>query len=705
LDSVIPIKLAAAMGVLSVLWVIFANRWLAPRASTRLRLALMGFRLIALGMVFVCILRPSRKSYESVAEKPAILFLVDVSKSMAIKDADGESRVKRVERILIRKSGDLASMRNKYDLSFFAFGEKLRGLGDSFEAKDSLTAIGDALLDSVGTVKSGGIAAIVLITDGANNSGHDPLAAAGRLAEMRVPVFVLAVGREAPTAAVKDVKLSDIRLPRTAFRRSSVAVGVNIAAVSCKGQVLKATLLIDGEKYGEKLLRVQSDRERRKLDFSFLPQRAGWLKVTVAVEPIAGEIVAANNQISSYVRVLPKRLGVLYLEGSPRYEFKFIRRALASAPDIRLDARLIPDTVRNFDTLDDWRAFDVLLLGNLGRSAFKLEQLALIDEAVSRNGVGLAMLGNYALESLAGTPLANALPVEPESASVFEGKIKLRPTETGNVHPLMRLADDAEANIRAWESLPPLYAQIKFPALKPAARVLATGADGSPLIIAQRYGKGRMVLIATDETYRWAFARDAAASAYHARFWRNLVLWLAGGGGTRGKDIRIELSSHRVRRGETVRIVQHLPTGTVKRAELLIRKPNGDTDTFSGVRGALEFRPDIAGDYEIQLTAYDKDGKEIGRDTAKFVVYSSETELENPSADLDLLRRVAALTHGAFYLVGQEDQLFAQLRGIGQIKVWKRARLQPLWQTRLVLLIFFVAVCAEWLLRRLKGLV
>ena len=71
-----------------------------------------------------------------------------------------------------------------------------------------------------------------------------------------------------------------------------------------------------------------------------------------------------NNQLTAFLTVLEGGLRVLYLEGEPRQEQKFIRWALDTSPDIDLDFQWFPSRLRK-----DWPVFlgDTLREGQLRR--------------------------------------------------------------------------------------------------------------------------------------------------------------------------------------------------------------------------------------------------------------------------------------------------------------------------------------------------
>ena len=136
-------------------------------------------------------------------------------------------------------------------------------------------------------------------------------------------------------------------------------------------------------------------------------------------EPQAGERITTNNELSTFVNVLDGGLNVLYLEGEPRAEQRFIRRSLASSPDIKVDFQWIDKRDRQhwpIDMADKFQPgkYNVYIIGDLDSSAFRKEDFKQLRDAVLQ-GAGLIMLGGFHSFWAGGyqkTALADVLPLE-----------------------------------------------------------------------------------------------------------------------------------------------------------------------------------------------------------------------------------------------------------------------------------------------------
>ena len=182
------------------------------------------------------------------------------------------------------------------------------------------------------------------------------------------------------------------------------------------------------------------------------------------VAPQDGEVVTQNNAREALINVRDARERILYYEGEPRFEMKFLRRAVADDKNLltvalqrtadnkymRLDGD--PDEVAGGfpKTRDELFRYRGLILGSVEAGAFSGDQLQMIADFVDRRGGGLLMLGgarSFGEGGYGGTPVADALPllIDPRDARVRAGAAG---AAEGGAHP-------RRAGARGHADLPP----------------------------------------------------------------------------------------------------------------------------------------------------------------------------------------------------------------------------------------------------------
>lgn len=711
----------AAVCLLSSLTYRYATRPITRRD----RRLLTGLRLVALLAAVLILLRPAFVRRAETRERPGVYFLYDTSRSMAIRDGTGGvSRIEELIGVYSTTERRLERLNRRFDVERLSMHAELTALDTLSNHPDGpATALGPALRTVVDRTEGREVAAIVVLSDGSHNTGIDPDRVLPVLAAREVPVFTMGFGKDKASGQVRDVAVRTILCNPTVFTGNLFPVVGELALLGVKGEPVTVELLFDEKVVDTKQVTAAEASDMQRATLAFTPDAPGIHKVTVRAQAVPGELMDDNNEASTYVNVLSGGLGVLYVEGKARWEFKFLRRTLEASQDFQVTPLLIlaplgpGQRTRLPDNAFKWARYEVIILGDVKPGVFTNEELEALNKAVSEQGKGLMMIGGYDAFGPGGwgaTPIADALPVRmaPGDGHV-KGLYHMTPARSAARHFVLQIEETPAATRRAWGALPELDGANLFSGHKPGAEVLATGKNDQPLLVAQAYGKGRALAFGADSTWRWAFS-EHDTQKYHKRFWRQIVLWLARRDKAEGEHMWITLDKQRIRLGEKVQITAHvqdsvgraLPNCEV-RAD--VTGPKGVTASlsfnFTGDAYHAAYEPPARGDYAVTAHAA-RAGKDIGDAEAKFVVYVPDVELERPVADLDRLRNMAARTGGAYFSPDQAGDLYDAIeqRDVPDTVI-VRTDIIHLWDNWPMLLIFLGALTAEWIIRKRKGLV
>jgi hypothetical protein len=463
---------------------------------------------------------------------------------------------------------------------------------------------------------------------------------------------------------------------------------------------------------------------------AWTPKSVGERKISLVVEPQEGEVIVANNELSTFVEVVDGGLRVLYLEGALRVEQRFLRRVLASSPDMQVDFHWIDSSRR-----DRWPEnlgrtlaadYDVFLIGDLDSAALRAEDLRTILGKVNA-GAGIGLLGGFhAFEaggwaSSALGPLvpfeADRLARQPFDGPVREGlhlpgPLRMVPDKRfGNVS-ILRLGASEQDTRAAWEALPPLAGASRIGRLTPAAKTLAGTADDQPLLVAREYGEGRVLAFAADSTWRWVMQ---GAGEQHRRFWRQLVLWLAKQDDAEQDALWVRLAQRRISPGTPLEFDAGLtkPDGSavadVSMDGTLVA-PGGQRRPIRIARQAGGFSGVIAdcaepGDWTLIVKAA-KPGDPTPRErAARFTVFRQDLELANPRSNPLLMRQLAEGTTGGVRLPEELPAIFAELAARPPAFETREQWSYSPWDKWPMLLLLAGCMSAEWFLRKRWGLV
>jgi len=734
---------AAATAMLLVLLAVVRSP--SGRLTRRRHVVLSALRGGSLLLVVLALLRPTIVRTETRQQSATLPVLIDASRSMQVADAfGGNSRFSAVVETLDLNQQPLTALTETMDVRGYAFAAETESV-DLFNTDDGLpaeptgeqTAIGAALDDVLRREAGKRVAAVILMSDGAQRAlaprDLAPVTAARQLADLGIPLYVFAVGQSRPLDEARDVAVREMLAGPSVFVKNRLPVSAIVESFGFVGTEIPVRLLFEmpsGEMAVVDTTSYQpSDATRReRVELSYVPEVAGEFKVTVEAVERPGELVTSNNAMSTFVTVRKGGISVLYLEGAVRLEQKFIRRALGGSPEIQVDYVAIdaqrPET-RPDDLADRLTTgrYDVFVLGDLDSSAFSQDELNSLVEAV-RRGAGLMMLGGFHSFGPGGygkTALADVLPIEmdilerqnfgePISPDLhLSGPLEMQPTPTGERHYVTLLS--GQDNRSTWAELPPLDGANRFRGLKPRAQVLAETGQGEALLVAQDVGSGRVMAFAADSTWRWWTHGHAEA---HRRFWRQAVLWLAHKDEAADGRVWVQLSERRFRPGDPVEFTVGAETSTGEamldaQFEVMLVMPDGrrepqrvlrDEDHFRG-----EFRaPNQVGDYRLSVDAA-RQGEELGEVSARFLVYEQELELENPAADPTLLAAMARESGGEVLAPEQFAELLERLeRQSEQFEINVRSQ-TTLWDRWPVFFALVALLGVEWWLRKRWSLV
>src|SRR5690606_37714740 len=329
------LALLVAIALVGLVWLLYrrTTRSLSPGWKA----GLITLRSLVLIMLFLCFLRPVVTTEQVVPQESYLAVIVDDSQSMSITDLPGStSRAAAVRDLLYEGGGILDPLAGSYQVRTFRFDKETRRITDSEGLGSSGTASGiDQALQYVDEQLSGlALGGILLLTDGADNSGNDPLTTAQGFGARQIPVFTVGVGQE---NIPQDVGIVDVRAARTVLEGSVFSVDVALTHQGYEGRQVELSIM-DGETVvTTRPVILGSPNSTQRIALELTPERPEAIVYRMQVAEQAGEIVLQNNSYSFLVDNSEKpALDVLYVDGHPRNEYKFIRRAVENDTSLRL---------------------------------------------------------------------------------------------------------------------------------------------------------------------------------------------------------------------------------------------------------------------------------------------------------------------------------------------------------------------------------
>lgn len=755
------------------------------RGTPTSRFALAICRGLLLALLFVTLADPFIRLYDESRSQPLLYVLFDGTESMAIEDelsdeqrsalaatvgldaADKEKRprIEYVKTLVSRKDNNLLQRlrtEKNYRIEAFVFDgsntSQLRRLslspaGDEIEpshvaeqiaATGKVTAIGTVVDELNHQLGKGNLAGVVMFSDYAHNAGIAPVGgeADGRFApvtRLNVPIHAVGIGATEAIDLSVDVR-PDVKMKRA--ERSNVGVKWSQSGLTGKTVTVRVTgRWLEGSKAGST---VDVDEKTVTLDDSvgtislpFTPQEAGRLEFTAAVDVQDGETIEENNQSVRQVNVVDDYLRLMYVAYEPDWEWRFVKEVfhrdkLVGIRGFRTYLRSADPKVRQYNDLflptltpkrSEFFASDIIFLGDMPGSALSQRFCEMTREFVSEFGGGLIVIAGprFGPGELAGTPLADMLPVEvePGSRPRDSREFLLELTPAGLSSDFMRLGNpesDAE-NITAWRNMGPLpwYHPVRKPS--PLAEVLAEHptdvcADGKtpqPLIAVRRFGKGEVVYIAFNEMWR---LRRKFGERYYRQFWSQLMNRLALShalGDQKRFVVRTDRDKYNVDDRVTIIVEAYdenferlkpekLADGKLPAELFAPDDSTARTIDLTPLRdGEFEARipVDMDGEWRVRV----KDPVEEDFREVRFRVASLSAERRSAQRNEHLQQQIALASGGNSYDLTNVDTLVDDLQLEPQLKISRQVK--PLWATPLWFILVVGLMLGEWFTRKM----
>lgn len=730
------VLLALALAVVAIGAAVVTYQRAPRRLTTRDRVVLTSLRAALVALLLLCLARPMLVLRAAVPHQNVVGVLLDDSRSMRIADLDGQPRSSYLlEQFGAADQGLRRALGERFTVRTLRFSSGLAAAptGEDLTFDGSNTRLASALDQARRQLAGVPLAALVVVSDGADTTGDAVEPALLALKAAGVPVFAIGVGQD---TAERDIQVGRITAPRSVLAGTTLLLDALVTARGFAGAALTLDVLDGGQMVGSQAFTVGPDGQPTTVRVRFTAAEAGPRVFTFRVAPQPGELLAENNVRDVLVDVRDRREKILYFEGEPRFEMKFLRRAVAEDKQLQLvvlqrtadnkylrlevddPEELVGGFPRTRDELFQYRG---VVLGSIEAAAFTGDQLAMLSEFVDTRGGGLLMLGgprSFSEGGYAGTAVGEVLPVVLQRmtppAEPLVTRIAVRPTRAGTGHAVSQIAGTEAASATRWPELPELTTVNSVDEVKAGATTLlnAGGArQERPVLAFQRFGRGKSGAFTPQDSWLWQMhATISVEDQTHETFTRQLLRWLVDGV---PENVEVTTASDRVDPGEPLAITADVADKafvSVNDAVVTatITAPDGATTsvplTWNGQRDGVytgTAPTGLPGWYEVAVEAM-RDSQTIGRSTAHVNAGPGDAEFSESTRQMAALRRLADDTGGRAYTPENAQQLLedVQYTGRGITAVEER----ELWNAPLMLLLLLGLLSAEWGYRRAVGL-
>lgn len=705
-------------------WLCYANWIRSGRRPSAKWLESLRFLLITL--LALTLLRPEFVKHIQRSERPEIAVLVDGSGSMETRDiVEGDQVVSRADWLASKRKAEFwkpLEGEAKVVVQEFASVSHATNAARMAQGTDINAALSTVIR------REQHLKAVLLLSDGDWNVGASPVSSAMRFREQNVPIFAITVGRETP---LPDLVLESVSAPSYGLFGEQIAIPFRIR--SHLPQEVKTTItLLDGKREAVQKEVVIPPLSELQESILWSPHTVGDVSLTLRLPVDPLESLPENNEQSFRINVRVETLKVLVVDSLPRWEYRFLRNALARDPGVEMHCILFhpglgmgggKHYLSEFpSTKEAISRYDVIFLGDIGLGQNELTEkdLELIKGLVEQQGSGLVFLPgrrNRQL-TLVESPLRDLLPVvfdqnKPEIGLQNESNLTL--TSSGKGHLLTRFDADEARNDELWKQLPGFFWSAGVEKSRPGSEVIAVHSSmrnswgRMPLLATRTVGNGKVLFLGTDSAWRW---RRGVEDKYHYRFWSQVVRWMAHMRHLSEKQgIRLAFTPEVPQAGETIFLQATILDAAgfpIEEGEVVgkVRSPSGRTERLDfapveggwGVFKASFVAPD-GGAYQISVTS-ELHNREL---TSEVRVIQPDVEKQGQPVNAQILREIASISQGAnasFELLEKVVEQISLLPAPAPLEQRIRLWSNPWWGGGLLLLLGIY-----WTGRKLAGMV
>ncbi|WP_428387748.1 hypothetical protein [Mucisphaera sp.] len=724
-----PLSLWAwlALATLLILPVLWSYTRLTGPAPLR---ALAGTcRAAALLLIAFLLAGPQIVTTTDRIEPDRVTLLIDRSLSMALTDAGVDNNAQPLTRdqaarqqltelndwLNPSQTDDQTTTDNNRQITALAFAESTTAIDANPQTwpqpTGRTTRIDNALRAAITRTDNTPHAGIVLITDGRSDNPL-PTSLLADLEQTTVPIHAIVLGG---STSLTDLALTDVQAPAAAFAGDRIPV--RILTEGLEDPTTATARLIDRET-GDTLdeAPLETDGTARFLARPTQTGQRTWLVQTTAPD----DRIPQNNQREIKIQIVDRPIRVLLVDGYPRWEFRFLKNLLLREQSVELSSLLLSADrgfaqegdlpIQRFpETTEELETYDLIILGDITPAFFTAEQNQLILDHVGQNAAGLIWIAGqqHTPNRFADSPLTPLLPTaSPASAQgVLAQNTTWSVTAATAARTLGLINDDDLAQRRG------LFWIQNLPDLKPAAQPLFLASqvarqerfpDALPAAIWMRYGAGQTLYIASDDWWRWRYARGEEP---YAAFWLPLIRLAVRDRLTNNQpdEATLRASPAIARIGQPVIITgSGFPAEPPPVTINALDQPNTSARELTlqpeqlgpATRWSTTHIPDTPGVYTLTAGP--------NGPTAQLTVLDDTPEYRNTQPDRDLLQSLAERTNGRLYELDEASLLAGAIPSRARTVVDENR--QPIWSSPLILTLLISLLTAEWITRRAAGL-
>ncbi|QQE13749.1 hypothetical protein JD969_09885 [Planctomycetota bacterium] len=727
-----------------LLSVYFAYARLLGKRTVRVLLG--SIRACIFFLLFLILCGPMIVERNDKIEPDKIIVMLDNSASMTTKDIESDNtNISRFEAIkkVVNEIQEYKSNNRKIDL--YAFGKDLRKINNNFDyiiEPSSTTLITSNIANAIKMNKNDGIAGIVIISDGRSKDFSAKNVSLSRYTEQkqRIPIYTSALGLSSDQF---DLYVDSIEVPKRVFEGDHIPIRIKVGVqgeltnpsdvyvsiFNHRNELVVQLPLSDKDEFGyiNYTIKNKVDKnEHWRIDVNL--EKKG--------DRLIHEKVIENNSVVFNIDVITNPLRVLYVDGYPRWEQRYLKNMLIREQSVECSTLLFSadkdfaqegnNPIKRLpSSRKELAEYDTVILGDVSSRNLDEDFMRNLKNLVAEQNLGLIIIGGdrFMPRTYEGTLLTDLLPMQNPSGvqRLFIGSGLYNVVSTQLADKLGVLQINKNAKDLSVTSMPSIYYAQNMGELKQTVEPIAVFADsgdgsGKPessynAITWMRYGSGRILYIATDELWRWRYGKG---ETYFEQTWLSLIRFAGKNrAGIYDQPVNIAINQDDILTNEYMQVDVHIndiaiieslndeirldvfelnqidPTNSI-----FLKRYSSDEDQKKYAKFTGEFKAKKSGDYELQFIT--PGGKIYSQ---SFIVHDSNDEMLDVRADYEAMKHIANTTGGEYFKLNDLSQVIESIPS--KAKIIPHDQSESLIRSPAIFGLILILLTVEWIGRKL----
>lgn len=644
-------------------------------------------RVLVLGILVLLLINPYVRHRSSVVEQPMVVLAHDNSASIVLGSdstffkTDYQARLNEFREALGKD----------FQVHEYLFGQEVRDY-DALDFADQLTDLASLMRSVERRYYKRNVGAVLLFTDGVYNRGLDPTLLTEKMA---FPIHTVVLG---DTLTHPDLAVKDVHYNKKVSLGATFPLRVTVGAVDCSGQKAVLTVTVDGRLAARQELDINTNRYSKEVDFMLEADTKGVRQIEIEISGLPEEPQRLNNAKRIFVEVQDQQFKVLCLADAPHPDLGALKSVL--------NDDCVMDFVFGRDEIPDLAGYQLLLLHQAPSKRTDMD--ALFTQLERNKKIPMLIIMGSATDIDALGKLQKAFGLRRMAANTtLDVKAVVNPS-----FGTFTLTDPLREKVGKFPPLAMPYVEIE-PLLGHDDLLLqeVLGVKSGQPLMAFVKGDRKMAFLFGTNVWRWRlynYYQDKNSVVFDELFSKTLKYLMLNADD--GLSVFAKEEYFTNEKVVFTAEVRNPSNELVTEPDLnlqIVNKKTGATYDYVFAKREHDYElnagllPEGVYTYRAQTVM---NGQNLSA-SGSFAVVALGIEAQQLTADVALLRSLAAATQGQCYTVDQLPQLLEDLRNDPRITSVEHheTRFEDLIHSKWLLLIAIGLAAIDWILRKMFG--